>query len=104
MARPQYPDHLGRMPGHPRYGNPCDPQEEAERISGALKNLDDWAMKYGGSFSGGVNMQYGSGKKYSVQVGSPELAQKIVSRPLSPPFKPRIARTLGWLIDLIKWR
>lgn len=83
MAKPQYPDHAGRMPDHPRYGNPSDPNEESDRIEGAAKNLENWAAKYGGSLSGGVSMQYGSGKKYEVPIGQPEIAQKVVSRPLA---------------------
>ena len=92
------------MPGHPRYGNPSDPQEEADRISGVTRNLEAWASKYGVEFSGGVSMQFGSGKRYEVGIGNPEIAQKVVSRPLPAPFKPKIARSLGWLINLIKWR
>lgn len=78
---PKLPDHLGRMPDHPRYGNPSDPAEEAERIAGAAKNLDDWRDKYGGEFSGGVRMSYG-GQAFDVQVGDKEIAQKITSRAL----------------------
>ena len=67
----------------PRHGNPSDPAEEAERVRKAHENLTKWQDQYGG-FSGGVSMQMGSGRKYEVPIGNPEIAQKIVSRPLPP--------------------
>ncbi len=66
-----------------RKGNPSDPAEEAERARKAYQNLADWQDR-NAVFSGGVSMQYGAGKQYNVQIGQPEIAQKIVSRPLPP--------------------
>lgn len=86
MAKPQHPDHAGRMPGHPRYGNPSDEGEEAARIGKAFQNMEDWKERNGG-FSGGVTMQYGNGPVYQVGIGQPEIAQKIVSRPIAPPVE-----------------
>jgi len=105
-----------------RRGNPSDPDEEAERVRKALGNLETWKSQSGGEFSGGVTMQYGSGKKYHVQIGNPELAQRIVSRPIEqsnpppqiteqtepiPPLplaQPPTRRRgwFNWLIDLFK--
>jgi len=68
-----------------RRGNPSDPAEEAERIRKAYENVDNWQRKYGGEFSGSVKMSVGSGPVYEVPIGQPEIAQKIVSRPIAPP-------------------
>lgn len=87
MAQKSMPDHAGRMPDHPRYGNPSDPAEEVQRIRRAYQNIENWQDQYG-EFSGGVSMQYGSGKVYEVPIGDPEIAAKIVSRPIaSQPVK-----------------
>src|SRR5438445_13762851 len=85
----KHPDHAGRMPGHPRYGNPSDPAEEAARVLKAYKNIDDWQRKTGAQLSGGVSMQYGDGKVYDVTIGNPAIAQKVVSRPIDPPPIPK---------------
>lgn len=84
MARKKHPDHAGRMPDHPRYGNPSDPTEETVRIRNAHDNVEKWRREYAGEFSGGVTMQYGSGKVYEVPIGNPEIAQKISGRALGP--------------------
>lgn len=89
MARKKYPDHAGRMPDHPRYGNPSDESEEVQRILGAQKNLEDWQDRYGGQFSGAVSMSYGppddSASKYTVQIGDTQIANKISGRPIAAP-------------------
>lgn len=84
MTRNSLPDHAGRMPDHPRYGNPSAPAEEAERVGKARDNLVEWQRKTGAEFSGGVSMSYGDGPTYKVPIGDREIAQKIVSRPLPP--------------------
>lgn len=127
MARKIHPDHAGRMPDHPRYGNPSDPAEEESRLQGALKNVQDWQDKYGGQFSGGVTMSYGgensAGKSYHVPIGDAKLADKISSRPLTPPIEakalpepmpsapepipaqlPPQQSVLSWLLSKIKER
>lgn len=83
MAPKIYPDHAGRMPSDPRYGNPSEPAEEGARIAGAAKNLDDWAKKTGVRFSGGITMGVG-GKLYEVPVGDTVIAQKVASRAIPP--------------------
>lgn len=85
MARKKLPDHEGRLPNHPRYGNPSDPAEEAARIGLAIKNLDDWQSRTGAQFSGGVTMQYGErgNMMYSVDVGDKKIAQAISGRPIT---------------------
>lgn len=81
----RFPDHAGRLPSDPRYGNPSDPDEEASRIGKAYENVDKWQRKYGAEFSGGVKMQYGDGPVYNVPIGNPEIAAKINSRPIVAP-------------------
>jgi hypothetical protein len=88
MARKSHPDHAGRMPDHPRYGNPSDEAEEAGRIGKAYENVDKWQRKYGAEFSGGVSMSYGDGPVYNVPIGDREIGQKIVGRPISQQPKP----------------
>ncbi len=75
-------DHAGRSPDHPRYGNPSDPLEEADRIRAAYENVDNWQKKYGSELSGGVKMSFGNGPTYEVPIGRPEIAQKVTSRPI----------------------
>lgn len=88
------PDHAGRMPDHPRYGNPSDPSEEAGRVGMAAKNLDDWRERTGAQFSGGVTMSVG-GKAFDVPIGDREIAQKVTGRALPPaPVAPEIAPPL----------
>ncbi len=70
-----------------RRGNPSDPNEEAERIRKAYENVDNWQKKYGSEFSGQVKMSYGAGPTYQVQIGRPEIAQQVVSRPIEAPSK-----------------
>ncbi len=92
MARKSLPDHEGRMPDHPRYGNPSDPTEEVERVRAAYESFDKWQRKYGGEFSGSVSMSVGDGKVYTVPVGDREIAQKVVSRPIA--YTTPVARAL----------
>lgn len=56
--------------------------EEAERITGAQKNLEEWGKKFGGAgISGGVRMSYqdsrGSSPVKQVAVGDADVAKKI---------------------------
>ena len=96
MVRPTLPDHVGRMPQDPGYGNPCDPMEEATRIRLAYENVERWQRTSGGSFSGGVTMSQGEGRTYHVPIGDPEIAAKVSSRPISQ------SKGSAWLVNLIK--
>ena len=69
--------------GKRRHGNPSDPNEEAERVRKAYENVDEWQKKYGSELSGGVKMSFGNGPAYEVPIGRPEIAQKVVSRPIT---------------------
>lgn len=109
MAKKSKPDHAGRMPDHPRYGNPSDPAEEETRIRGAFQNVQDWQDKYGAQFSGGVTMGYGD-KSYHVPIGDPAIADRIVSRPigkeaeakaLPEPAPPPIPVQESWITRLL---
>ena len=51
--------------------------EEADRIAGAQTILDDWAAKYGGTFSGGVRVSYDELSETRL-VGDPKMAQTII--------------------------
>lgn len=75
--------------------------EEAERIAGAARNIENWAKKYGGEFSGGVRIQYqdarGASPMIEAQLGKRQIAEKVapstsqwVGPPLLSPLTPLI--------------
>ncbi len=119
MSRKKHPDHAGRLPSDHRYGNPSDPNEEADRIRKAYENVDNWQKKYGSEISGAVKMSYGAGPTYEVTIGDKQIAQKVTSRPITstaplgrslpepaesapepPPLPPTVPRQF-WLWRLI---
>lgn len=55
--------------------------EEADRIAGAEKNIENWQKKFGG-FSGGVRIQHqtadGVSEFKTIPMGDPALANKIM--------------------------
>jgi hypothetical protein len=69
--------------------------EEAERIAGAEKNIENWQQKFGG-FSGGVRIQQqtadGVSEGRTIPMGDPVLAEKIMPPPA--PELPPTAREL----------
>lgn len=69
--------------------------EEAERIAGAEKNIENWQKKFGG-FSGGVRIQQQTADSVSevrtIPMGNPALAEKIM--PSAAPELPPMPRAL----------
>jgi hypothetical protein len=65
--------------------------EEAERIAGAEKNIENWQRAFGG-FSGGVRIQQqtadGISKVRTIPMGDPALAARIM-----PPAAPELPST-----------
>jgi hypothetical protein len=65
--------------------------EEADRIAGAEKNIENWQRKFGG-FSGGVRIQQqtaeGVSEVKTIPMGDPALAKKIM-----PPEAPQLPPT-----------
>jgi hypothetical protein len=65
--------------------------EEAERIAGTEKNVENWRQNFG-EFSGGVRMQQQTADAVSevktIPMGDPGLAKKIM-----PPFVPELPPT-----------
>lgn len=101
--------------------------EEAERIAGAQRNIDNWQKRYG-EFSGGVRIQRQSSESVeplrTLRLGDASLAQQIAPLPtkreavprrdaapwptarevpISTSIKQRMPRhrLLGWLFNLI---
>ena len=92
---------------HPR-------DEEAERIAGAQKNVDDWIAKTGGAFSGGIRAWVGDinapppdfrqvGKHKMANIVLAAAQHQIVQQPPAIPLLTRVPRhrALRWLFNLI---
>ncbi len=59
-------------------------EEEHQRVSRALENVERWKEKYGG-FSGGVRVSYSNGPTFEAMIGDPVLAKKVTAGPFDMP-------------------
>jgi hypothetical protein len=65
--------------------------EEADRIAGAQKNIENWQQKFGG-FSGGVRIQYQTADGIS-NVNEMPMGDKKLATKITPPAQPQLPPT-----------